>query len=154
MMLQMLHHTLSKIFVHVNHYPGGSDRTVAIKIRVITAPHMWKVRSGEYQFSRSERLDTVTNKPGTSSLQYYKQLVFGMRMPYRIKMLFCKMPYYKYLWRRNGWFVKCGFQTCLSCRAGTKLKTNHDKIQSDLDKIPIGCFVQFIEIRFVFLTIN
>jgi hypothetical protein len=49
---------------------------------------MGEMGAGENQFTGFKCFYAVPNKAGACSFQYYKQLVFRMGMPYRIKVFF------------------------------------------------------------------
>jgi hypothetical protein len=56
-----------------------------------------KVRPGENKLTRFKGLDAVANKSGSCTFQYHKKLVFGVGMPYRVKMLFVQVTDHEYL---------------------------------------------------------
>jgi hypothetical protein len=77
-----------EIFIEINHYTLCFKVALFFKISFLTAPQMRQVRAREYQFAIRKRADAISNETGTSSFHHNKKLVFGMRMPGRVEVVF------------------------------------------------------------------
>ena len=61
---------------------------------------MRQVRAGKYQFTFGKGADAITDKTGSPSFYHNKKLVFRMRVPAGIEMIFVQFPDHKNL---RGW---------------------------------------------------
>ena len=75
-----------KLLVEINYHAPYIQVFWSFKIRIVAAPQMRQMRTGESKFAGQKRFDIISYKPGTCSFQHHEKLEFRMRVPDRVKM--------------------------------------------------------------------